>query len=143
LAMRSGKRAGDHMQIFGDAHYAMALAAAGGEEEFARWRRSSEAYAEEAETGSPLMQAVGIALGDAAQAHRAGDFARATELLHPLREGFHRIGGSHAQRDLFAKLLIDSAVRAGRAGVARALLRERMAVRPRNRWAQMMADRVR
>jgi hypothetical protein len=61
----------------------------------------------------------------------------------PLREGFRHIGGSHAQRDLFAKLLIDSAVRAGRADVARDLLHARLAARPNNRWARMMADRVR
>jgi tetratricopeptide (TPR) repeat protein len=143
LAARSGKRGDDHMQVFGDAHYAMALAAAGGAESFARWRRSSEAYAAGEETESAVMREVGIALGDAAQAHRSGNYARATELLLPLRDGFRRVGGSHAQRDLFAKLLIDSAVRAGRADAAHELLRERLAARPNNRWARIMADRVR
>ena len=142
LAERSAKRCDDHMQIFGDAHYAMALAAAGGEEGFARWRRSSEAYATREEMGSAIMREVGLALGDAALAHRAGDYARATELLLPLRAGFRRLGGSHAQRDLFAKLLIDSAVKANRVDVARDLLRERLAARPNNGWAKMMADRV-
>jgi tetratricopeptide (TPR) repeat protein len=143
LADRSIKRADDHMQIFGDAHYAMALAAVGSEGDFARWRRSSEAYATGDETESAIMREVGLALADAAQAHRRGDYARATELLLPLREGFRRVGGSHAQRDLFAKLVIDSAVRAGRADVARELLRERIAARPNNHWARMMAGRVR
>src|SRR6185437_10588483 len=141
LAERSAKRADDHMQIFGDAHYAMALAAAGGKG-FARWRQSSEAYAARSETGSTIMREVGLALGEAAEAHRARDYAHATELLLPLREGFRRLGGSHAQRDLFAKLLIDSAVRAGRVDIARELLRERLAARPNNRWARIMADRV-
>jgi hypothetical protein len=130
------------MQIFGDAHYAMALAAACGEEGFARWHRSSEAYAAKEETESAIMRAVGLAIGDAALAHRAGNYARAAELLLPLREGFRRIGGSHAQRDLFAKLLIDSAIKAGRADVARELLCERLTARPKNGWARMMADRV-
>ena len=142
LAARSAKRADDHMQIFGDAHYAMALAAACGEEGFARWHRSSEAYAAKEETESAIMRAVGLAIGDAALAHRAGNYARAAELLLPLREGFRRIGGSHAQRDLFAKLLIDSAIKAGRADVARELLCERLTARPKNGWARMMADRV-
>jgi tetratricopeptide (TPR) repeat protein len=142
LAARSINRADDHMQIFGDAHYAMALAAACGEEGFARWHRSSEAYAAKEETESAIMRAVGLAIGDAALAHRAGNYARAAELLLPLREGFRRIGGSHAQRDLFAKLLIDSAIKAGRADVARELLCERLTARPKNGWARMMADRV-
>ena len=141
LAARSAKRADDHMQIFGDAHYAMALAAAGGTEGFARWRRSSEAYAAGEETEAAVMREVGLALGDAALAHRRGDYARATEMLLPLRDGFYAIGGSHAQRDLFAKLLIDSAVRAGRADAVRELLRERLAARPENPWARMMAAR--
>jgi tetratricopeptide (TPR) repeat protein len=140
LAIRSAKRSSDHMQIFGDVHYAMALA--GSDEAFAGWRRSSEAYTAGSETEAAIMREVGLAFGDAARAHRRGDYARATELLLPLREGFHRIGGSHAQRDLFAKLLIDSAVRAGRIEIASELLRERLAARPSNRWAKMMADRV-
>jgi tetratricopeptide (TPR) repeat protein len=143
LAARSAKRSDDHMQIFGDAHYAMALAAAGDDEGFVRWRRSSEAYAALEETESAVMREVGLALGDAARAHRRGDYACATELLLPLHEDFRRVGGSHAQRDLFSKLLIDSAVRADRADAARELLRERVAARPNNRWARMMADRVR
>src|SRR6185503_7986713 len=87
LAARSAKRADDHMQIFGDAHYAMALAAAGGGEAFARWRRSSDAYGARDETESAIMREVGLAFGDAAQAHRRGDYPRATELLLPLRDG--------------------------------------------------------
>ena len=142
LAARSAKRGEDHMLAFGDVHYAMALAATGSNEGFARWRQSSEAFAMQEETESAIMREVGLALGDAALAHRRGDYARAAALLLPLREGFRRIGGSHAQRDLFTKLLINSAVRAGRADVARELLRERTAARPVNRWARMMANRV-
>jgi hypothetical protein len=142
LAARSAKRGEDHMLAFGDVHYAMALGAAGSDEGLARWRRSGETFAATQETESTVMREVGLALGDAAQAHRRGDYPRATELLLPLRESFRRIGGSHAQRDLFAKLLIDSAVRAGRVDVARELLRERIAARPDNRWAKIMAART-
>jgi predicted Zn-dependent protease len=121
----------------------MALAATGGEEGFAHWRDTSTAYAAKEETQSAVMRDIGLAFGDAALAHRGGDYARATELLLPLRQGFRRIGGSHAQRDLFTKLLIDAAVRAGRGEIARELLNERLAARPGNRWTKMMADRVR
>jgi hypothetical protein len=75
-------------------------------------------------------------------AHRRRDYAHATDLILPLRGSIRRLGGSHAQRDFFAKLLIDSAAKAGRSEVARDLLRARLAARPGNRWAQAMVKRV-
>jgi len=143
LALRSAARSDDHLLVFGDAHYAAALAAAGTPEEFAHWRQSSEAYAKaKDESQAGVMAEIGLALGEAALAHRRGDYARATDLLWPVRASFRRTGGSHAQRDFFTKLLIDSAVKAGRIEMARALLVERLAVRPSNRWALEMATRL-
>jgi hypothetical protein len=142
LATRSAARIDDHMLVFGDAHYAAALAAAGTAEDFAWWRRSSAAYARASETQSGIMAEIGLALGDAARAHRHGDYGRAVDLLFPARGSIRRIGGSHAQRDFFAQLLIDSAVKAGRAEIARDLLSERLVARPDNRWAKRMIARV-
>jgi hypothetical protein len=45
------------------------------------------------------------------------------------------IGGSHAQRDTFERLLIDSAVRSGDTEKARQLLMERIATRRDDLWA--------
>jgi tetratricopeptide (TPR) repeat protein len=142
LAARSAARIDDHLLVFGDAHYATALAAAGTEHDFARWRRSSEAFIAAGETQSAVMAEIGLALGDAARAHRRGDYGRVVDLLWPARAIVRRIGGSHAQRDFFAKLLIDAAVKAGRIEIARTLLQERLAARPGNRWGQAMAAHV-
>lgn len=136
LAQRSAARIEDHMTVFGDAHFAMALAAAGRPGDFARWQDSSRAYAAGSrETQAGVMAEVGLALGEAAHAHRHGDFARALELLLPVRDAIQHIGGSHAQRDLFAQLAIDSAVKSRRLVVARELLGERLSARPGNGWA--------
>jgi predicted Zn-dependent protease len=54
--------------------------------------------------------------------------------LAVVRGKIWRIGGSHAQRDLFEEMLIDSALRAGDAKTAEALLMERLEKRPRNLW---------
>jgi tetratricopeptide (TPR) repeat protein len=136
LAQRAAARLDDHMLAFGDAHYAMALAAARRANDFARWQESARTYAAQGhETEAIVMGAVGIALGEAAFAHRRRDFARALDLLLPVRQAIHRIGGSHAQRDLFAQLTIDAAVKAGRIATARDLLGERLAARPQNGWA--------
>ena len=82
------------------------------------------------------MAELGLALGEAVRAHRRGDHARVVDLVWPARNALHRIGGSHAQRDFFVKLLIDAAGKAGRIEMARGLLSERLAARPHNRWAR-------
>ncbi len=136
LAVRAAARIDDHMIAFGNVHDAMALAAAGQPDDVARWIRSGEAYAAlGTETQCAVMRVVGLALGEAAQAHRQGKFARAVELLLPLRHEIRRIGGSHAQRDVFAQLLIDAALKARQFDTARMLVSERLAMRPRNSWA--------
>jgi tetratricopeptide (TPR) repeat protein len=135
LAARASARATEHMMSFGDAHYAMALAAAGKDGDFERWLASARAYAAQGrETQAAVLGTVGLALGEAALAHRQGDYTRALDRLLPMRDAIRRIGGSHAQRDLFAQLLIDSAVKSGRRGVAVELLNERLSSRPRNSW---------
>jgi hypothetical protein len=50
-----------------------------------------------------------------------------------------RIGGSHAQRDLVTQTLIAAAERAGETNLARALLAERLAIRPTARVKQAYA----
>ena len=143
LAARASARATEHMMSFGDAHYAMALAAAGKDGDFERWLVSARAYAAAGrETQAAVLGTVGLALGEAALAHRKGDYARALERLLPVRDAIRRIGGSHAQRDLFAQLLIDAAVKSGRRGVAIELLNERLSLRPRNVWGLAERDLV-
>src|SRR2546423_1232438 len=91
-----------------------------------RWRGGGSQIA--------ALGTVGLALGEAALAHRNGDYTRALDRLLPVRGAIRDIGGSHAQRDLFAQLLIDSAVKSGRREVAIELLNERLSLRPRNSW---------
>ncbi len=139
LAQRAAARIDDHMTVFGDAHYAMALAAAGTTADSTRWREAASSYAGQTSEGQAIvMRDIGIALGEAALAHRQGAYARVLDRLLPVRRAIHRIGGSHAQRDLFAQLVIDSAVKGGRREVARELLGERLAARPGNGWGLEM-----
>jgi hypothetical protein len=65
-------------------------------------------------------------------AWRLKDYARAANLLAPARKELWKIGGSHAQRDLFVLMLIDSAARSGDKALAGALLAERAVLRPGN-----------
>ena len=47
----------------------------------------------------------------------------------PIRRTLDRFGGSHAQRDALQRTLLESALRAGRYELARALTAERLGVR--------------
>lgn len=62
-----------------------------------------------------------------------GDVGQATQQLAALRPTMMRWGGSRAQREVVEDILIDAAVRAGRADLATGLLIERVERRP-SRW---------
>jgi len=59
-----------------------------------------------------------------------GDYDEAAELLLPIRADYPLLGASHAQRDVFAQLLNEAALRARRFRLARGLLAERVELRP-------------
>jgi tetratricopeptide (TPR) repeat protein len=110
------EQAGGSVMAFVDAHYAMAL--------------GSIPALEALGTTGRVHGAVGRAVCEAAVAWRAKDYARVVEHLAPVRQELHRIGGSHAQRDLFTLILLDSALKSGERGLAKTLRAERAALRP-------------
>ncbi|WP_169566079.1 tetratricopeptide repeat protein [Sneathiella limimaris] len=59
-------------------------------------------------------------------AYADGNYAKCLELLAPARDNLQTIGGSHAQRDLFQQVWIDSLLKAGRTEEAIALLQDRL-----------------
>jgi len=67
-----------------------------------------------------------------------GGGVRAYELAHrragavgaPGSQELHRLGGSHAQRDLLVLMLIDSALKTGDRALARSIAVERAVPRP-------------
>ena len=135
LAAIAEKRSRDHVLAFADAHFAMALAAGGKQDEAAAMAKSMAAADPKGRvTEAPILSGIGAALGDAILAFRRGDYAAAVERLYPRRCEVRLIGGSHAQRDVFARLLILAAIKAGKAKLARALLAERAARNPASAW---------
>jgi hypothetical protein len=110
------EQAGGSVMAFVDAHYAMAL--------------GSVPKLEERGTTARVHAEVGQALCEAVVAWRAKDHARVVARLAPVHRELHRVGGSHAQRDLFILLLLDSALKTNNMTLARTLLAERAAQRP-------------
>ena len=142
LAAQAAGRTQDHMLVFADAHFMMALAGGGDVVAAGRMLDSARAYAKTGETEGRIMGEVGADVCEAVLAHRERRFGRVVELLAPLRDRLIRIGGSHAQRDLFDKILISACLADGRHAQARELLAHRLAQRPGNRWAQQALARA-
>lgn len=135
LASRAATHHDDHALVFVDLHYLMALAAAGDPGAAREFLGSCERFALTGHgTEAEVMADVGLPLAHAVVAHRGGDYGAVVDRLFNVRRRVRRIGASHAQRDLFDQLLIDSACRAHRYDEARELLAERLAWRPNNRW---------
>jgi tetratricopeptide (TPR) repeat protein len=132
LADCAGGHHRDHSLVFADLHYLMALVAVGEHDGFLT---SCERFAAERGTEATVMADVGLPLARAVLAHRRGAYDEVVDGLVPVRREFRRIGGSHAQRDLFDQLLIDAAWKGRRLETATELLVERTTRRPRNIWA--------
>jgi tetratricopeptide (TPR) repeat protein len=86
------------------------------------------------EVGLPICRAV-VAFGQER-------WSRVVEELAPIRRRLHIFGGSHAQRDAWQRTLLEAALRDGQLDLARALIAERLAVRPTSAYAGTQAERL-
>jgi hypothetical protein len=127
LAEHSETRIHDHMLPFRDAHFCLALAAG---KNFDAARRHIASMAEFAASSqgwrAEATKNVLIPLCEGMLAFEEGDYDRATDLIHSVHHELQAIGGSNAQRDLFAQILCEAAVRGQKLSVARSLLSERV-----------------
>lgn len=134
----------DHVLAFNDLHCAFAAARSPDPDHAIRLTRSLDAYQRLGSGDNRQVTAeVGRRLIDGALAFAGGDFARAVDEILPVRADAVRIGGSHAQRDIVNLTLIAAAERAGQWGLARALLAERVGVRPTPRTEAHYAQALR
>ncbi|MFQ6017093.1 MAG: tetratricopeptide repeat protein [Kiloniellaceae bacterium] len=139
LADHVETRTDDHVLAFTDAHCMMALSAAGRTQTARRLLASLTDFAKTpGNTAAGTMTPVTIPLCEAILAYGEGDYERTVERMLPLRGALACLGGSHAQRDIFAQILLESAIRGGRLKLARVLLSERVSLKPRSygTWAK-------
>lgn len=124
----------DHELIFVSLHYLMALLKGGETEAAARMAAQLEGFANSAATQGRVSARVGVGAAAAMTALARGDAGAAVDALLPIRYDIWCMGGSNAQRDLFAEMLVSAAAKA-RPHVARALLAERTAEKPGSAWS--------
>ena len=143
VAQQAEETLDDQMLAFTDTHVAMALARTGRTEALARQRQVLAERADGAGYAASLAEDVTMPLADAIAAYWSGDYSRAVDGLLATRENWSTVGGSHAQRDLYAQALLDAAVKAKNLPLAQSLLAERAALHPKSKgldvWRAGMA----
>lgn len=115
---------------FNDAHAVMAFI---GAQRFDLARSTIAALEQRtwgAHTNAMMTRDVGLPLAHALVSFGMREYAEAVDILLPLRTIANRFGGSHAQRDVINLTLIEAALRAGNAKLARALAAERTQLKP-------------
>jgi tetratricopeptide (TPR) repeat protein len=113
--------------VFGDIHAAFAYASSGDEAALAALIENLRVLAAK---GHPIAGTVALPLVLSIAAFAAGDFAGTLEHLERLDAEIHRMGGSHAQWELFEETMVVCYLRLGRYDDALRLLGRRLARRP-------------
>jgi hypothetical protein len=80
--------------------------------------------------------------GQGLLAHARGDYATAVAMLGIALPRLMEIGGSHAQRDLFEQIHLDSLIRSGRWSAAQQVVQQRLAGQPESIRLRYQAKRV-
>ncbi len=136
-------RIDDAWYAFNDLHAMMAFAAAGRGDLAQGLLAVMETTARGATDNARMTRSVGLPVARGLSAYAAGRHAEAVDWLKPVKAIAALAGGSHAQRDVIAQTLAAAAERSGQRALARALLNERLALKPRsplNRtWSQRIA----
>lgn len=115
-------RLNDHVLPFLDMQYLYGLARAGRPEADCLMR-NMEAHARQVPSHAQVAwQGVCLPASRGLLAYARGDFAHAVDSLAQALPQLARIGGSHAQRDLFAQVHLDAMVRSGQLVGAQQLL---------------------
>lgn len=115
LAEAWAPRIGDGFCSFSDVHAMLAIVGARQWERATALERALQAASAHATRHGATTRALGLPAARALIAYGRGQDALAVALLSGLRSGMHRLGGSHAQRDVLTLTLQHAAERIGQA----------------------------
>lgn len=131
LADISERRTEDACLLFADLHYLLALVGGNRDAAIKRMLARMHRDAKQTNAGELLarMANPGLSAATGLEAFGEGDYKTAFLNLGRARRSMQLAGGSHAQRDVFERLTIDAAIRAGFLDEAENFLHERTAQR--------------
>jgi tetratricopeptide (TPR) repeat protein len=122
--------------LFGECHAALAYAACGDEAALTRMMDGLRALDAK---GNPIAGRVVLPLVQGTAAFAAGDHAGALAHFEPVESEMHRIGGSHAQWELFEETMVACYLELARYDDALRLVRRRLARRASPRDVKWLA----
>lgn len=136
LAEIAATRISDQSLVFADLHYLLTFCGAERHDLITTMLATmAEASLKTTTSHGQVTQQVGLTLGQAMAAIASKDWVSAIALLQSREESLPLIGGSNAQRDLFARLLLYAALAAKNIPLAQTLLRQRLEKNPQSGWA--------
>jgi len=122
--------------LFGEVHAALAYAACGDEVALSKMMDGLRALDAK---GNPIAGRVVLPLVQGTAAFAAGDHAGALAHFEPVESEMHRIGGSHAQWELYEETMVASYLELARYDDALRLVRRRLARRASPRDVKWLA----
>jgi len=145
LAAAWGPQVDAPFYAFNDLHAVMAWAAAGDVARANTLIADRERYLDEPRPGVSnytMTARIGLPACRAVVAFLEGRHGDVVATLYPIRHHLNEFGGSHAQRDVLQRTLLESALRDGRLELARALVAERMQAKPDSPYNWLQEARV-
>jgi hypothetical protein len=141
LADYIAKRGHDHVLPFLDLQYLYGLARAGRIDDAHALLAGIERHAQDVRDAA-VWQRVCIPAARGLLAHASGDFDTTAEALGAALPRLVAIGGSHAQRDLFAQIQLDALIRSGQLSGAQNLLQPQLRAQPESKRLRRQAAKL-
>jgi hypothetical protein len=137
------RRGHDHVLPFLDLQYLYGLARSGRQQQARALLASMEQHAWRLPAAeAPVWQRVCLPAGHGLLAHAAGDWNGALDGLGQALPRLLEIGGSHAQRDLFAQIHFDALLRSGHRAGAQHLLQQQLRAQPESKRLRRQANKL-
>lgn len=130
VAAKWESRIDDGYYVFNDVNAMMAFVGTADVAAQTRLIAAAKRAASGRGTNAMMSREVGLPACEGFAAFGRGEYAKAIDLLLPVRGKANRYGGSHAQRDMFSWTLTEAAIRSGDRALADAFVAERLAGKP-------------